>query len=125
MWAQKGLRRYSMKSVKQLLEAKSGAVHSVRPDAKVIDALRLMADKNMPKLIETLGARGLQLAWCEHLGDDPELITATLRRTFAGGEPVFSFGGIGATPDDHTRLCAALAAGVTLKLHPGAESEIR
>jgi len=38
---------------------------------------------------------------------------------------VFSFGGIGATPDDHTRAAAARAAGVTLKLHPDAEAEIR
>ena len=38
---------------------------------------------------------------------------------------VFSFGGIGATPDDHTRQCAAAAAGVALKLHPEAEVEIR
>jgi molybdopterin-biosynthesis enzyme MoeA-like protein len=38
---------------------------------------------------------------------------------------VFSYGGIGATPDDHTRQCAAAAAGVALKLHPDAEREIR
>lgn len=82
-------------------------------------------DRHMAKAIETLGARGLQLAWCQYLGDDPDLITATLRRTFAGGDVVFSFGGIGATPDDHTRACAARAAGVALKLHPQAEAEIR
>ena len=82
-------------------------------------------DKHLTKTIELLGARGLQLAWCQYLGDDPDLITATLRRTFAGGDVVFSFGGIGATPDDHTRACAARAAGVALKLHPQAEAEIR
>jgi molybdopterin-biosynthesis enzyme MoeA-like protein len=38
---------------------------------------------------------------------------------------VFSFGGIGATPDDHTRQCAAAALGVGLALHPEAEREIR
>jgi molybdopterin-biosynthesis enzyme MoeA-like protein len=38
---------------------------------------------------------------------------------------VFSFGGIGATPDDHTRQCVAAAAGVALRLHPEAEREIR
>lgn len=82
-------------------------------------------DQHLAKAIELLGARGLRLAWCCYLGDDPELITATLRRTFAAEEPVFSFGGIGATPDDHTRQCAARAAGVALKLHPEAEAEIR
>ncbi|HEY0338994.1 MAG TPA: molybdopterin-binding protein, partial [Burkholderiales bacterium] len=57
-------------------------------------------DKHMPKLFETLGARGLGLAWCQYLGDDAELITSTLKRTFGSGDVVFSFGGIGATPDD-------------------------
>jgi molybdopterin-biosynthesis enzyme MoeA-like protein len=82
-------------------------------------------DKHMAKVIETLGERGLQLAWCHYLADEPELITSTLRRTFASADVVFSFGGIGATPDDHTRQCAAQAAGVELKLHPDAEAEIR
>jgi molybdopterin-biosynthesis enzyme MoeA-like protein len=83
-------------------------------------------DGHLAKTIETLGTRGLQLAWAHYLGDDPDLITATLKRTFAGEDTVvFSFGGIGATPDDHTRLCAAQAAGVSLKLHPEAEAEIR
>ncbi len=37
---------------------------------------------------------------------------------------MFSFGGIGATPDDHTRGCAAAALGVPLALHPEARAEI-
>jgi len=82
-------------------------------------------DGHLAKTIETLGAHGLQLSWCHYLGDDPELIIATLKRTFAGGGVVFSFGGIGATPDDHTRAAAARAAGVALRLHPHAEAEIR
>ena len=82
-------------------------------------------DKHMAQLIAILRSRGLALAWCEYLGDDPGLITATLRRTLAGPGIVFSFGGIGATPDDHTRACAAAATGVDLVLHPEAEAEIR
>lgn len=83
------------------------------------------ADKHFAKLIEILAARGMKLTWCEYLGDIPELITATLRRTLATGDAVFSFGGIGATPDDHTRQCAADALGVGLELHPDAEAAIR
>jgi len=37
----------------------------------------------------------------------------------------FSFGGIGATPDDHTRQCAAKALGVDTALHPEAAALIR
>ena len=83
------------------------------------------ADKHMPKVIELLSARGLQLAWAEYVGDSPDRITATLARAFASGMPVFSCGGIGATPDDHTRQCAAKALGVPLALHPEAADLIR
>ena len=83
------------------------------------------ADKHLPKVIELLAARGLPLAWAEYVGDDPVRITAALRRAFASGDIVFSTGGIGATPDDHTRQCAAAALGVPLALHPQAEALIR
>jgi molybdopterin-biosynthesis enzyme MoeA-like protein len=83
------------------------------------------ADKHLPKVIELLRARGLALAWAEYVGDSPERITATLARAFASGDVVFSCGGIGATPDDHTRQSAARALGAALALHPQAEALIR
>ena len=83
------------------------------------------ADKHMPKVIELLKARGLSLAYADYVGDSPERITATLKRAFASGGLVLSCGGIGATPDDHTRQCAARALGVPLALHPEAEALIR
>ena len=83
------------------------------------------ADKHLPKFIEILAARGLQLAWAEYLGDDPQRITESLRRAFASGDVVFSCGGIGATPDDHTRQCAGKALDRPLQLHPEAERLIR
>lgn len=82
-------------------------------------------DKHLAFLIQALAKRGLRLGWAQYLGDDPERLTAALARSFAAAETVFSFGGIGATPDDHTRQCAAAALGVELKLHPEAEREIR
>ena len=82
-------------------------------------------DKHFARMTEILGARGLRLSWVEYLGDERERLTATLRRTFASGDVVFSFGGIGNTPDDHTRQAAAAALGVDLVLHPVAEREIR
>ena len=83
------------------------------------------ADKHLPKTIELLAERGLQLAYADYVGDSPERITATLARAFASGDVVFSCGGIGATPDDHTRQCAAKALGQDLVLHPRAEALIR
>jgi molybdopterin-biosynthesis enzyme MoeA-like protein len=82
-------------------------------------------DKHLSFAIEALAKRGLRLAWAEYHGDDPERLSAALRRSFDRGDIVFSFGGIGATPDDHTRQCAADALGVSLALHPDAEREIR
>jgi molybdopterin-biosynthesis enzyme MoeA-like protein len=82
------------------------------------------ADKHLPKVIELLAARGLRLDWAEYVGDDPARITAALRRALASGDVVFCTGGIGATPDDHTRQCAAVALGVPLALHPEAKALI-
>src|SRR5438105_10290502 len=83
------------------------------------------ADKHMPKVIELLGAGGLQLGWAEYVGDEPDRIVGALKRAFGSGDIVFSCGGIGATPDDHTRQCAAKALGRALQLHPQAEALIR
>jgi molybdopterin-biosynthesis enzyme MoeA-like protein len=78
-------------------------------------------DKHLPKVIELLSARGLSLSWARYVGDDRAQITAALMDAFASGAIVFSTGGIGATPDDHTRQCAAAALGLELELHPEAK----
>lgn len=75
-------------------------------------------DKHLQAVIDTLNQRGLSLAWVRMIGDDAALLTSTFRQTMATGEIVFSFGGIGATPDDKTRQCSAVAAGVRLFRHP-------
>jgi len=81
-------------------------------------------DAHMPKVIELLAARGLTLSWARYVGDDRPGITAALRDAFESHDLVFSCGGIGATPDDHTRQCAAAALGVELELHPQARALI-
>lgn len=68
--------------------------------------------------------RGLRLGWVQILPDNPNLLTARLKTSMHEGGPVFSCGGIGATPDDHTRQCAAEAAGSPMERHPGAVEEI-
>ncbi len=86
------------------------------------------ADKHLPKVIDLLSARGLSLGWARYVGDTPEHITRDLSDAFAAarehGDVVFSCGGIGATPDDHTRQCAAQALGLPLELHPQARDLI-
>lgn len=78
------------------------------------------ADKHLPAVIERLKSRGLALAYADYVGDSRARITSSLQRAFASADVVFSCGGIGATPDDHTRQCAALALGLGLELHPQA-----
>jgi len=82
------------------------------------------ADKHMPQVIELLAACGLALAWVRFAPDDRSALTHTLREALAGRDVVFACGGIGATPDDHTRQAAASALGVGLQLHPQARALI-
>src|SRR5512142_2438850 len=82
------------------------------------------ADKHLAHLIGTLAERGLMLDYAQYLGDDRARLTDVLRQSFARGDLVFSFGGIGATPDDHTRQAAAAALGVALERHPDAVAEL-
>lgn len=81
-------------------------------------------DKHFARVVELLHMRGLVLSWAHYIGDDRQAIAALLRRTFAGEAVVFCCGGIGATPDDHTRQAAAQALGVELVLHPDAARRI-
>ena len=82
-------------------------------------------DKHFTWLAGVMAERGLRLSWVEYLGDDRARLASVFQRTRAAGDVVFSFGGIGNTPDDHTRQASAEAFGVSLTLHPDAEREIR
>jgi molybdopterin-biosynthesis enzyme MoeA-like protein len=81
-------------------------------------------DSHFAHAIETLAERSQVLAWCRYIGDDPELLTRELRYVMNADGIVFCCGGIGATPDDHTRASAARAAGVELVRHPEAAAII-
>lgn len=88
----------------------------------------ILAGRRRDRHFEVIGGmlreRGFGVAWLRILPDDPGYLVAELSRTMGEGIPVFSCGGIGATPDDYTRACAARAAGVSLVRHPGALAEI-
>jgi len=82
------------------------------------------SDRHLQRVIDLLAARGLRLRWAQYLPDERTLLTEALRRSFAGPDVVFSCGGIGSTPDDHTRQAAAAALGRQLALHPEAAALI-
>jgi molybdopterin-biosynthesis enzyme MoeA-like protein len=71
---------------------------------------RRRGDKHFDFVSDALLKRGHKLTGSFIIEDDPALIIQTLR--FIASQPgavLFSFGGIGSTPDDHTRKCAAVA----------------
>ncbi|WP_020396037.1 competence/damage-inducible protein A [Thiolinea disciformis] len=75
-------------------------------------------DKHLANVIALLRPRGLSLSWVRMVGDDYQLLVETFRNTLKTDEIVFSFGGIGATPDDLTRQCITEALGLNLYRHP-------
>ena len=81
-------------------------------------------DRHLEKSIEILHARGLKVAWVNYMPDSPELLTQTFQRTLSSSDVIFSFGGIGATPDDYTRQSVADALAVDVIVHPEAKKEI-
>ena len=46
-----------MKTVRQLLQAKGSQIYAIAPEARVFDALKLMAEKNVGALVVTEGGR--------------------------------------------------------------------
>ncbi len=75
-------------------------------------------DRHQAALTRSLAERGLELGWLRIVGDNAALLTETFRETLQRDAWVFSFGGIGATPDDRTRACLARALGRPLTRHP-------
>jgi len=75
-------------------------------------------DKHLANAVRILGERGLAIDWVRIERDDRERLTEVFRQTLASGDLVFTYGGIGSTPDDVTRPSAAAAAGVPLVRHP-------
>ena len=82
-------------------------------------------DGHFAETLHILSERGLKLDYVIYVGDDPVRLTQIFRNSFMTQDIVFSFGGIGITPDDRTRRCASAAAGVPLEVNPDAEREIR
>ncbi|MDO4693961.1 MAG: molybdopterin-binding protein [Eikenella sp.] len=82
------------------------------------------ADQHFAFFKQALEQRGLQLAWVQYLPDERPLLVRKLAQSFAEGLPVFVTGGIGGTPDDHTRQAAAEALGLPIERHAEAAALI-
>ncbi len=71
---------------------------------------RRRTDAHFDFVSKALADKGHKLTGSFIIEDDPALIIQTIKFIASQPNPVlFSFGGIGSTPDDHTRKCAAIA----------------
>lgn len=81
-------------------------------------------DRHFAFLQSILADRGLELSWTIIVGDDAQQLERVIRFSMTSPDLVFSFGGIGATPDDRTRQTVALVKQVGIEPHPDAVREI-
>lgn len=81
-------------------------------------------DQHFQHLQSVLAQRGLELSWTIIVGDDAEQLERFVNFSLSSPDLVFSFGGIGATPDDRTRQTVAKVAHVDLLPHSDAVAEI-
>jgi molybdopterin-biosynthesis enzyme MoeA-like protein len=71
---------------------------------------RRRADKHFDFVTKALAQKGHKLSGSFIIEDDPALIVQIIKFIASQSNTVlFSFGGIGSTPDDYTRKCAAIA----------------
>jgi len=77
-----------------------------------------VTDRHFVNARDLLGARRLELCYSQVLPDEPGMMEDQLQWAMARNGPFFCCGGIGSTPDDRTRGCAARVAGVPLEHHP-------
>ena len=71
---------------------------------------RRRTDKHFDFVTKVLNQKGHKLSGSFIIEDDPALIVQTIKFIASQPNPIlFSFGGIGSTPDDYTRKCAAIA----------------
>ncbi|WP_430009424.1 competence/damage-inducible protein A [Methylophaga lonarensis] len=81
-------------------------------------------DRHFNHLQQLLASKGLELSWTVIVGDDASQLERFLSFTMQSEDLVFSFGGIGATPDDRTRQTVAKVANVALAPHSEAVAAI-
>jgi molybdopterin-biosynthesis enzyme MoeA-like protein len=90
---------------------------------EILDGRR--QDSHFAAALKALRERDLNLEFALTLPDDVDTIRQQLEWAFARSTPFFCCGGIGATPDDLTRECAAAANGVCIERHAEGEALLR
>ena len=81
-------------------------------------------DKHFEYLQKTLKKYELSLSWVKYIQDDSKDIIQSIKESIKPDTVVFSFGGIGATPDDFTRQAAAKAFDLQLMRNSEAVTRI-
>jgi molybdopterin-biosynthesis enzyme MoeA-like protein len=104
-------------------EMKVSGFGAILVGSEILDGRR--TDAHFTYARDLLAEWNLELVYTLLLPDDPALLRQQLEWAMSRPEPFFCCGGIGATPDDLTRDCAALAAGVELARHPEGERILR
>ncbi len=77
-------------------------------------------DKHFAHAISYFGGLGIEIHRVVYLGDDRDMLVDHFRKVRLSSAVMFSFGGIGATPDDLTRQAMAVAHDVEMLRHPEA-----
>lgn len=77
-------------------------------------------DKHLSHTLGYFQEIGVVLDWVYYLGDDSDILVEHFIQIHQRGDVCFSFGGIGATPDDRTRQAVADAHGRRIVRHPEA-----
>lgn len=77
-------------------------------------------DKHFNHAVEYFNSIGVDIGWTYYVGDSEQKLVTHFKQIQESGDICFSFGGIGATPDDLTRQAMAASHGVKLVKHPAA-----
>src|SRR5690606_21589026 len=96
----------AMRTVRQLLEGKGPEVHSIAPDAPVIDAIRLMAEKFIGALLVMEGPRLVGIVSERDYARKVVLQGHSSRETPV--RAIMTSPVVGVSPDDSTERCMQL-----------------
>jgi len=111
----------AMRTVRQLLEGKGPEVHSIAPDAPVIDAIRLMAEKFIGALLVMEGPRLVGIVSERDYARKVVLQGHSSRETPV--RAIMTSPVVGVSPDDSTERCMQLVTDRRIRHLPVLDGE--